>query len=230
MREVTLLVRHRDEPESDVSADHPDVIYRSLSSMTGSGTVRKRIIELAGPTDSIETFLDDFRAKRPVTEAKLMTDIDAPRVFVAVTMDVSTLDPIAEKIAKLGVHFKNGTTIIGGWEQWTVYLSDGDELQQIVEAIEASGNETEIARNVPIDDVEASDHIEFSRLIHDLTPRQREVLTTAIAFGYYRPKKDTSIEEIADAVGIASTTAWEHLARAERKIMEEIGTFLGIGS
>lgn len=230
MREVTLMVRHHGEPESDVSADHPDVTYRSLSSMTGSGTIRKRIVELSGPTESIELFVEDFRASEGVNAAELLTEFDAPRVFVAVTIDVSTCDPISEKIATMGVHFRNGTTIIAGWEQWTVYLEDVNELQLVVEAIEADGNETEIARNVPLDDIEVSEHLEFSRLIHDLTPRQREVLSTAISLGYYQPKKQTSIEAIADTVGIASTTAWEHLARAERKVMEEVGTYLGPGA
>ncbi|WP_082146776.1 helix-turn-helix domain-containing protein [Halostagnicola sp. A56] len=37
-----------------------------------------------------------------------------------------------------------------------------------------------------------------------------------------------SIEEIAQIVEIAPTTAWEHLARAEQKIMAEIGSSFDI--
>lgn len=226
MREVTLRVRHRGAPESDVTAKYPEITYRSTSSMTGTGRLRKRIIELSGPPESIESFLLDFRAAKPVTQAELLTDVDAPRVFVAVAMDIRKCDPITELITDLGVHYRSGTTINAGWEQWTVYLGDGDDLQEIVTAIEEAGNDVEIARTVPLDDIEAGEHLEFSQVLHDLTPRQREVLSTAIRLGYYQPRKDTNVEEIADAVGVAPTTAWEHLARAERKVMEEVGDHL----
>lgn len=226
MREVTLRVRHRGAPESDVTANHPEITYRSTSSMTGTGTLRKRIVELLGPAQSIESFVADFRATEPVTQADLLTDAGATRVFMAVAMDIRKCDPIMELIADMGVHFRNGTTINAGWEQWTVYLEDGDDIQEIIAAIESAGNDVEIARSVPLDDIEAGEHLEFSQVLYDLTPRQREVLATAIRLGYYQPRKDTNIEEISEAVGIASTTAWEHLARAERKVMEEIGDHL----
>ena len=226
MREVTLRVRHRGAPESDVTADYPDITYRSTSSMTGTGTLRKRIVELSGPPASIESFLPEFRAAEAVTQADLLTTTDAPRVFVAVAMDIRKCDPITELITDLGVHYRNGTTINAGWEQWTVYLDGSDDLQEVVGAIETAGNDVEIARTVPLDDIEAGEHLEFSQVLYDLTPRQREVLSTAIRMGYYQPRKDTNVEEISDAVGIAPTTAWEHLARAERKVMDEIGDHL----
>lgn len=226
MREVTLRVRHRGAPESDVTADYPEITYRSTSSMTGTGTLRKRIIELSGPAPAIESFVVDFRATEPVTQAELLTGADAPRVFMAVAMDIRKCDPISELITDMGVHFRNGTTINAGWERWTVYLDEGDDIQEIVAAIESAGNDVEIARSVPLDDIEAGEHLEFSQVLYELTPRQREVLATAIRLGYYRPRKDTTIEEISQAVGVASTTAWEHLARAERKVMEEVGDHL----
>lgn len=226
MREVTLRVRHRGAPESDVTADYPEITYRSTSSMTGTGTLRKRIIELSGPAPAIESFVMDFRATEPVTQAELLTGPGATRVFMAVAMDIRKCDPISELITDMGVHFRNGTTINAGWEQWTVYLDDGDDIQEIMGAIESAGNDVEIARSVPLDDIEAGEHLEFSQVLYDLTPRQREVLATAIRLGYYRPRKDTNIEEISEAVGVASTTAWEHLARAERKVMEEVGDHL----
>lgn len=226
MREVTLRVRHHGAPESDVTAEHPEITYRSISSMTGSGTIRKRIIELLGPPKSVESFVADFDASDAVVQAELLTASGDSRVFMAVVMDITKCDPISHRIADMGVHFRNGTIINAGWEQWTVYLGDSDDLQEIVAAIEDAGNDVEIARSVPLDDIEAGEHLEFSQVLHDLTPRQREVLSTAIRMGYYQPRKDTNVEEISDAVGIATTTAWEHLARAERKVMDEIGDHL----
>lgn len=226
MREVTLRVRHHGAPESDVTAEHPAITYRSISSMTGSGTIRKRIVELSGPPESIESFVADFDASDAVVQAELLTASDDSRVFVAVGMDITKCDPISHRIADMGVHFRNGTIINAGWEQWTVYLGDSDDLQEIAAAIEDAGNDVEIARSVPLDDIEAGEHLEFSQVLHDLTPRQREVLSTAIRMGYYQPRKDTNVEEISDTIGVATTTAWEHLARAERKVMDEVGDHL----
>lgn len=226
MREVTLRVRHHGAPESDVTARHPEITYRSVSSMTGSGRIRKRIIELSGPPESIESFVADFETSDVVVQAKLLTSPDDSRVFFAVGMDVTKCDPISHRIADMGVHFRNGTIINAGWERWTVYLEGDDDLQEIVAAIEDAGNDVEIARSVPLDDIESGEHLEFSQVLHDLTSRQREVLSTAIRLGYYQPRKDTNVEEISDTVGVAPTTAWEHLARAERKVMDEVGDHL----
>ncbi|PSP57962.1 helix-turn-helix domain-containing protein, partial [Halobacteriales archaeon QH_7_66_36] len=60
-----------------------------------------------------------------------------------------------------------------------------------------------------------------------LTARQTEVLTTAIEMGYYEPNREASITDIGEEIGIARTTAWEHLNRAERKVMTEMYAFLG---
>ncbi|MCO8246405.1 MULTISPECIES: helix-turn-helix domain-containing protein [unclassified Haladaptatus] len=223
MREVTLQIRHHGEPESDISADYPAITIRSVSSMTGSAAERKRIIEITGPEASIAGFLEEFEAADPVIDVDTLTPLDVPRVLVAVTIDSYQWDSIAQRLTDLGVHYRTGAVISAGWERWTLYLAEDDDLNEIVESIERPGNETDLVRNVELGVVAEQEQLEFSRVINELTQRQREVLGTAIELGYYRPKKETSIEDIADAVGIASTTAWEHLARAETKVMEEVG-------
>ncbi len=226
MREVTLRVRHHGEPESDVSANYPTVTLRSVSSMTGSAAERKRIIEITGPKTSIAGFLDEFADADAVLEATPLTPLDVSRVLVAVTYDSYRWDSISQRLADMGVHYRTGTTITAGLERWTLYLEESDDLSEIVSSLERAGNETELVRDVKVDGVAEQDQLELSRVITDLTRRQREVLGTAIDLGYYRPKKETNVEDIADAVGIASTTAWEHLARAEAKVMDEVGNHL----
>ena len=63
MREVTLRIRHHGGPESEVSARHPDVTLRSVSSMTGRGSERKRIVELRPPHGG-RTHVERFPAPR----------------------------------------------------------------------------------------------------------------------------------------------------------------------
>ncbi|WP_458209438.1 helix-turn-helix domain-containing protein [Haladaptatus sp. NG-SE-30] len=231
MREVTLRVRHHGEPESDISAEYPAITLRSVSSMTGSAAERKRIIEITGPEASVAGFLDEFAAADAVLAVDPLTPLDVGRVLVAITYDSYRWDSISQRLTDMGVHYRTGTTITAGWERWTLYLDDDEDLNEIVDSIERAGNETDLVRNVKLGEVTAQEQLELSRVLHELTDRQREVLGTAIDLGYYRTKKDTSIEDIADAVGIASTTAWEHLARAETKVMDEVGKhFSSVGT
>lgn len=52
-----------------------------------------------------------------------------------------------------------------------------------------------------------------------LTPRQREVLTTAFDLGYYEPTGGASGAAIADELGISPPTVSQHLQAAERKLV-----------
>lgn len=226
MRKVTLRVRHHGEPESDVSARYPEVTLRSLSSLTGTAAERKRIIEVSGTPSAIPSFLEEFRESDSVVAAEPLSPLGESRVYVALTYDAARWDSIAERLKDLGVHYRTGTTITAGWEQWTMYLGDDDDLGAIVDSLEDGGNDAELVHDVPLADMDATEQLDFSQFIRELTPRQRDVLSTAIRLGYYQPNKDTSIAEIGAEIGIASTTAWEHLVRAESKVMAEVGELL----
>ncbi|NEU58813.1 helix-turn-helix domain-containing protein [Halorussus sp. MSC15.2] len=227
MREVTLRLRHHGEPESDISERYPDITLESASSLTGSAAERKRIIEITGPADSIEGFLDDFEAADPVLDVTPLTSFDAARVAVAITYDSYQWDSISQRLSDMGIHHRTGTTITAGWERWTVYVEDGDDVSEIIESLERAGNDAELVRDVALSELDGQSHLELFEILEDeLTPRQLEVLKTAIDRGYYRPKTDVTIEDISDAVGIAPTTTWEHLAQAEHKVMDQIGEYL----
>lgn len=53
----------------------------------------------------------------------------------------------------------------------------------------------------------------------NLTDRQREVLQAAYLAGYYAWPRDTTAEELADSLDIASPTLHQHLRRAERNVL-----------
>ena len=60
-----------------------------------------------------------------------------------------------------------------------------------------------------------------------LTERQREVVETAYAMGYYDVPRRASSEAVAEEVGLDQSTVAEHLRRAERNLMA--GIFGGRG-
>jgi hypothetical protein len=53
----------------------------------------------------------------------------------------------------------------------------------------------------------------------DLSPRQRDALTTAVEMGYYRIPRDATTAEIATELGVERRTFEEHLRRAENKLL-----------
>lgn len=57
-----------------------------------------------------------------------------------------------------------------------------------------------------------------------LSPRQRDVLATAVGLGYYEIPRATSMESVADRIGIDRRTADEHRRQAERKVLEAFVT------
>lgn len=227
MREVTLRIRHHGEPESDLSAKYPDITLESASSMTGSAAERKRIIEITGPAESIEGFLDEFEETEAVLDVTPLTPFDAARVAVAITYDSYRWDSISQRLTDMGILYRTGTTITAGWERWTLYIDSNDDIGEIIASLERAGNDAELVRNVALNELDQGSQLEVFELLDDeLTPRQLEVLKTAIELGYYRPATDVTIADVSDTIGIAHTTTWEHLARAEHKVMEIIGDHL----
>ena len=55
-----------------------------------------------------------------------------------------------------------------------------------------------------------------------LTERQREVLQAAYLAGYYAWPRDTTAEELAETLGIASPTLHQHLRRAESNLLDAL--------
>jgi hypothetical protein len=55
-----------------------------------------------------------------------------------------------------------------------------------------------------------------------LTERQREVLETANAMGYFEHPKGANAGEVADELGITTSTFSEHLAASQSKLMDAI--------
>jgi predicted DNA binding protein len=55
-----------------------------------------------------------------------------------------------------------------------------------------------------------------------LTERQREVLSTAHELGYFEHPRDVSAAAVADELDIVASTFSEHLAAAQRNLLDEL--------
>jgi hypothetical protein len=59
-------------------------------------------------------------------------------------------------------------------------------------------------------------------LYSTLTPRQQEILTTAVEAGYYNVPREITHEGLADRLDLAAVTVGEHLRKIEARIFGEI--------
>lgn len=105
-----------------------------------------------------------------------------------------------------------------------VYRSDGDitvtlvgpaaTLQDAIEDVPA-----DIA--VDLRDIGSYDSRRIGNQ-RDLTDRQAEAVATAVECEYYKNPRAGSVEDVAESMGCAPSTAAEHLRRAERTVMRSL--------
>jgi len=71
-------------------------------------------------------------------------------------------------------------------------------------------------------DYQPPTEVDPSMLRDELTDRQQEVLRSAYLAGYYEWPRDTTAEQLADQLDIASATLHQHLRRAERNLLDTL--------
>lgn len=96
-----------------------------------------------------------------------------------------------------------------------------NELRGAVTALRENYSDVDVQRLVSSRDEEGSEDLVFvDRGV--LTERQREVLETAHSMGYFQHPKGANAGEVADALGITTSTFTEHLAAAQSKLLDSI--------
>lgn len=94
------------------------------------------------------------------------------------------------------------------------YLGSDSALR---EAFRSVGEETDLTFEV----VETGRYDpDRSSLLRVLTTRQQEVLEAAVETGYYSAPRQATQADVAERVGIAPTTAGEHLRKIERRVFD----------
>ncbi|MFB6153410.1 MAG: helix-turn-helix domain-containing protein [Halodesulfurarchaeum sp.] len=102
-----------------------------------------------------------------------------------------------------------------------VHVEDIDTLQEVVRHVRDRYPEVSVDRLVESKpEGETEDLVLVDR--GDLTRRQREVLETAHRLGYFDHPKGANAGEVADELGITTSTFTEHLAAAQSKLLSAI--------
>jgi len=112
-------------------------------------------------------------------------------------------------------------TAVDGTIYVTFVSTDHETLQQILVELSNQYDEMDLRRAL-----RSSDSTDCQRLtivdVGALTERQREVLTTAHEMGYFEHPKEASAADVADQLGIVRSTFTEHLAAAQRNLLDEL--------
>lgn len=96
-----------------------------------------------------------------------------------------------------------------------------NELRGAVTALRDNYDDVDVQRLVSSRDEEGSEDLVFVDR-GELTERQREVLETAHSMGYFEHPKGANAGEVAEALGITTSTFTEHLAAAQSKLLDSI--------
>lgn len=100
------------------------------------------------------------------------------------------------------------------------YAPDIETVQEIVNDLHERFDGINVRQLTQADD--GTDH-EFVFVDRNrLTDRQREVLETSFEMGYFDFPKGANAGEVADELDIAPSTFSEHLAAAQRKLLETV--------
>ncbi|WP_435365932.1 helix-turn-helix domain-containing protein [Haloarchaeobius sp. DYHT-AS-18] len=109
----------------------------------------------------------------------------------------------------------------GGVIYLTFYVSDVESLRAVITDLRDEFDGVAVRRLTRSQPCEDADDLVFVDR-QSLTDRQREVLETAHQQGYFAHPRDANATEVADRLDITRSTFAEHLAAAQRKLLDDI--------
>ncbi len=92
---------------------------------------------------------------------------------------------------------------------WRLVARKASDLRQVLANLERVGIRTRIEETIPLEPRTT------------LTAKQRQIVTKAVALGYFQFPRRISLSELAKSFGISSSALSETLRAAERRIMED---------
>jgi predicted DNA binding protein len=98
-------------------------------------------------------------------------------------------------------------------------LPDRDRLTDLVEALKEVGESVRLRKLTRIDGETGgleSDTVTLD--LFDVTEKQREAVTTAVAAGYYSRPRETSFDRLADELDISKSALSQRLNAVESKL------------
>lgn len=209
---VELEFRHpdRDDPFVDLSAETgatttlKGVASTSDSSLTG-------YVEAAGVFG--EAFLQEATSHPKVADVRLVTEGD-PSLF-ELTLESSAIHTLSAAGATVKTF-----RVEDGEGRLVAEVAPEADLKALARAVDTTYEEASVLSKRRVErSVQSSES--FRQDLEDrLTDRQQGAMETAYSAGYYEWPRESTAEEVAEAMDISSPTLHEHLRAGERKLLE----------
>ncbi|WP_267643805.1 helix-turn-helix domain-containing protein [Haloarchaeobius amylolyticus] len=105
----------------------------------------------------------------------------------------------------------------------TFYVCDVESLREVVTSLRSDFDGVSVRRLTRSEPCEDAEDLVFVDR-QSLTDRQREVLETAHEHGYFAHPRESNATEVAAHLDITRSTFAEHLAAAQKKLLDDILT------
>ncbi|MFC4405573.1 bacterio-opsin activator domain-containing protein [Haloarchaeobius iranensis] len=148
-----------------------------------------------------------------IANARLVAGGDESLLELSVTeAAIETLSAVGATVRSFDVQDGDGTVVVEA-------APDAD-LKAIAGAVQSAYDDTDLVSKREVERSVQSTESFRQGLSDRLTDRQQAALETAYSAGYYEWPRDSTAEEVAEAMDIAAPTLHEHLRAAERKLLE----------
>ena len=169
------------------------------------------VVEDADP----EAVLGSVAALDAVASARLVSEEADGTLFELGLTDAAAVVTLVELGAKV-----ESFVATGGEGRLVIRAPAGSDLRTFTLGVQSPFPDVSVVAKREVDN-EVQSTSSFRRQLEEkLTDRQRDVMETALASGYFEWPRGSTAEEVASSLGIAAPTFHEHLRAGERKLIE----------
>ncbi|WP_227130671.1 bacterio-opsin activator domain-containing protein [Halorubellus salinus] len=209
---VELEFRHtdRDDPFVDLSASTGATANLKGVASTSDSSLTC-YLEAAGVSG--ESFLEAATTHDLVEDVRLVTEGD-PSLF-----EITVASSAVHTLSSAGATVKTFRVEEGEGRLVAEVAPDAD-LKALARAVESAYEETSVLSKRRVERSVQSGESFRKDLEDRLTERQQTAMETAFSAGYYEWPRESTAEEVAEAMDISSPTLHEHLRAGERKLLQ----------
>ncbi|WP_323676719.1 bacterio-opsin activator domain-containing protein [Halorubellus sp. PRR65] len=209
---VELEFRHTDraDPFVDLSAS-----TGATANLKGVASTSDSSLTCYLEADGVsgETFLEAATTHDLVEDVRLVTDGD-PSLF-----EITVSSSAVHTLSSAGATVKTFRVEQGEGRLVAEVAPDAD-LKALARAVESAYEETSVLSKRRVERSVQSGESFRKDLEDRLTERQQTAMETAFSAGYYEWPRESTAEEVAEAMDISSPTLHEHLRAGERKLLQ----------
>lgn len=110
----------------------------------------------------------------------------------------------------------------GGYDDRVLVSLSLSDPAEVVDLLDTAGQTGLNVRDVDVIDTGQSGTVPITVDLSVLTDTQWETLRLAFATGYYRQPRQTSLEDLAEELGVSKSAVSQRLNGAERKLVQSV--------